>query len=263
MALNIKKITEFILLLSFLTLPSYAKDMRFVQISEAKYCAIKNNNLLDKVIQDVNKQKNIDFVIFTGDNIEKPNKENLSAFVSATKKLKVPCYVVIGDKDVNKHKDLSKKQYAKYLKRHMRKYRQDSPNYVFEKHGVIFMIVDGSKDVIPSTNGFYKDDVLEWVDANLDLYSKKTIIIFQHFPLIPPDNKESYITYKPEKYLEILKKHKNVKAVISGHFGVDKEITADGILHISSDSFPKYRIIDILDYDTKNPTIWAETKVVK
>ena len=263
MALKLKKLFGVILILLFSVLSVNAKDIRFIQISEAKYSAQNDNNNLDKVIKDINKQKNIDFVIFTGDNIERPSQENLTAFVSAVKKLKVPYYVVIGDKDVNKHKDLSKKQYTKFLRKHVRKYKPDSPNYVFEKQGIVFMVVDGSKDVIPSTNGFYKDDVLEWVDANLDLYSKKPVIIFQHFPLIPPENRESYITFKPEKYLEMLKNHKNVKAVISGHFGIDKEETVDGIVHISSGSVPGYRIIDVLDYNTENPIIWAQTKTVK
>ena len=60
--------------------------------------------------------------------------------------------------------------------------------------------------------------------------------------------------------MKLLAAHKNVKAVISGHFGVNKEEKVKGIMHISTAPLPEYRIIDIMDYDTPNPTIWAELK---
>ena len=58
----------------------------------------------------------------------------------------------------------------------------------------------------------------------------------------------------------MLSKHKNVKAVISGHFGVNKEQIIDGVNHISTAPAPAYRIIDIIDYDTKTPIIWSEVR---
>ena len=65
------------------------------------------------------------------------------------------------------------------------------------------------------------------------------------------------------KYLDVLKKHNNVKAVISGHFSVNKEETVDGIIHISTAPAPYYRVIDVLDSTSKNPSIWAEVIEVK
>ena len=78
--------------------------------------------------------------------------------------------------------------------------------------------------------------------------------------MIPPAEKESYYTFRPENYLEILNKHRNVLAVISGHFGVNKEETHDGTLHISTAPIPYYRIIDILNIDSSQPSIWAQVK---
>lgn len=63
--------------------------------------------------------------------------------------------------------------------------------------------------------------------------------------------------------MKVLAKHKNVKAVIAGHFGVNNEQKVNGILHISTAPAPFYRIIDIMDYETPNPTIWAQLKEVK
>ena len=155
---------------------------------------------------------------------------------------------------------MSKKDYAKYVHKFARSHKPKTPNYIFEKKGVVFMVADGAKDVIPSRNGFYKDDVLEWMDANLTLYSSKPVIILQHFPVLPPSKRESYYTFKSDKYLDVISKHTNVKAVIAGHFGVNKEENLNGVLHISTAPAPSYRVIDIIDYDTNTPTIWAEVR---
>ena len=108
--------------------------------------------------------------------------------------------------------------------------------------------------------GYYKSKTLDWLEVELNKYFDKKIVILQHFPLIPPSKKESHYTFKAEEYLELLNTHNNVLAVISGHFGVDKEIEQNGILHISTTSAPNYKIIDILNYDSENPEFWSITK---
>ena len=258
-----KKFFSLFMVYLVLTTTAFAKDLRFVQITDVRYSKTNNAETLSKVIQDINKQKDIDFVVFTGDNIDRPDVEYLKDFLSEAKKLHKPFYVCIGDKDVNKHKDLSKKDYQKILRKKVRSIKAKETNYIFEKNGVVFFVVDGAKDVIPGTNGYYKDDVVEWVDANLDLYNNKNIVILQHFPLLAPEDNEGYATFKPQKYIEALEKHTNVKAVITGHFGVNKEETVNGITHITTAPAPYYRIIDIIDCDSKNPSLWAELIEVK
>lgn len=242
---------------------AFADDFRFAQVTDVRFSQNSESTALDDVIKDINKQKGIEFVVFTGDNINKPQKDDLIAFLDKAKKLDCPFYIVLGDKDVNKHKDLGKAEYYKTVRKHIRKYEHEKPNYVFEKKGIVFMVADGSKEVIPSPTGYYKEDVLTWLDNELALYPDKNVIILQHFPIVPPAQKETYYTFKPENYLKILAKHKNVKAVIAGHFGVNNEQTVNGIVHISTAPAPFYRIIDILDCETDNPTIWAQLKEVK
>jgi len=252
---------KFLVLMSLFLMNSvFAADMRFVQVTDINFC--EDNNRMSDLVQEINKIKDTAFVIFTGDNLNKPLKSDLVAFLKEAKKLDCPFYIVIGDHDVNKHKELSKVEYIKTIKKHVRKYKPESPNYTFEKNGLLFIVVDGSKDVIPGTNGFYKEETLKWLEKELDAHKKQNVIIFQHFPLIPPADKESYYTYKPETYLGIIETHKNIKAVISGHFGVNKENEINGTLHISTAPLPEYRIIDIIDYETSKPLIWAQIKTL-
>ena len=258
MVINIKKVFCFLFVYLIFCTTVFAKDLRFIQIDGVRYSKANNSDTLKRVIKDINKQKDVDFVVFTGDNIQKVDIKDLNDFIAEAKKLHKPFYVLIGDKDVNKHKDLSKKDYQKVLKKKLPNCKTYDLNYVFERSGVVFLVVDGAKDVIPGTNGYYKDDVVDWVDKTLDTYSKKNVVILQHFPLIPPTDNESYVTFKPQKYLDVIHKHSNVKVVVSGHFGVNKEENDNGVTHLSTAPAPNYRIIDIIDCNSKNPSVWAE-----
>lgn len=255
-----KKFLTLAYILALSVSSAFAADMRFVQISDVRFDFNGNPDLFREVIKDVNKQKGVEFVVFTGDNINKPTKEDLQGFIAEAKKLNAPFYIVLGDKDVNKLKQMSKEDYLKIVNKNYKKYKYTDTNYVFEKNKVVFIVADGSKEVIPTLNGYYKEPVVDFVEKNLNLYQNNNVIIFQHFPLIPPSNREAYYTFKPENYLKTLASHKNVKAVISGHFGVNSEQEINGVQHITTSGLPYYRVIDVMDYETSSPTIWAELR---
>ncbi len=149
----------------------------------------------------------------------------------------------------------------KLLSKNVRAHKKiTSPNYLFEKNGVVFIVLDGSKEVIPTSMGYYKPETVTWLDEQLTLNKDKNVIIIQHYPIIPPAAKEMKYTAKPENYLKTIAKHKNVKAIIAGHFNVNNEIDFNGVKHISTAEVPVYRIIDILDCETKNPEFWSIIK---
>lgn len=252
----IKKFLGVVLLFFALTASVFAEDIRFVQIDGLMYSADEiSEQKLDKIISEINKQKDISFVVFSGNNIAKAQKEYLEAFLKETKKLKAPYYIILGNKDVNKQKGLGKADYMKLVNKKI-----VSPNYVIDKKNIVFIVVDGSKEVIPTSQGYYKPDVIAWLDEQLTFYKNKNVVILQHFPVIPPCEKETKYTAKPEAFLQTLAKHNNVKAVISGHFGVNDEKDLRGIKFISTAEAPVYRIIDILDCDSKNPEFWSIIK---
>ena len=257
-----RKILILFFVYCLLILNSYAKDLRFAQITDVKYSKSSDNLNLKNAISDINNQKEIKFVVFTGDNISKPDKEELNMFLKELKSLRKPFYIVLGDKDVNQRKQLGKKDYAQIVHKKFHSIPK-TPNYTFKYDNIVFIVADGSKDVVPSTIGYYKNEVIDWIDANLDLYNKKKIVILQHFPIVPPVEKEMYNTNKSNEYLEMLSKHDNVKAVVAGHYGVNKEQDFNGISHFSSAPLPNYRIIDILDSDSMNPTVWSELRNIQ
>jgi len=254
---------KLLLLISFLfltTLSAISADMRIIQVDELLYSASKESSTknFENLINRINKEKNVDFIVFSGDNLAKTGKDNLKSFIKKAKSLKYPYYIVLGSKDISKQKDFGKKEYAEYLKKKVKTHKKfNSPNYVFEKNRLVFIVVDGSKEVIPTPMGYYRDDVLNWLDDQLYKYKDKKVIILQHYPIIPPAKKENLYTYKADEYLELLSRYSNVKAIISGHFGVNNEQTFNGVLHISTAKAPTYRIIDIIDFETEAPTFWS------
>lgn len=54
-----------------------AKEVKFIQVTDV-HLTQHNSQYLNDFVDDVNKKySNIDFVVFTGDNIDKPDEEDL------------------------------------------------------------------------------------------------------------------------------------------------------------------------------------------
>lgn len=255
-----KKLFSLILCLAASISAVFAADLKFVQVDSLKYnpSNLGSVNSFEKFIDNINSQKDVSFIVFSGNNIVKATDRNLLAFLKAAKRLKAPCYVILGSKDVDKQKGMSKVHYMELAHKYTKSPK--SSNYVFKKKGLVFIVVDGAKEVIPMSNGYYRDDVLDWLDHQLLKYAKKKVIILQHFAVVPPAQKEARYTYKPEEYMKVLAKHTNVMAIFAGNFGVSNEQKVNDVLHVATGDFPEYRMVDILEYDTENPTIWSEIK---
>ena len=258
-----KKLLILLFMLIITAAGAMAADIRFVQVDGAFFDAYNENSIksFEKLVSKINSEKNVSFVVFTGNNIAKPDRVNLKQFLKKANKLDVPYYVVLGQKDVNKKKLLGKADYMKLTrKKNFAMWKFKTPNYVFVKNGLVFIVADGSKEVIPISSGYYRPEVLEWIDKKLDKYKNRNVVILQHYPLIPPCEKEDSYTFQADAYLKMLSEHKNVKGIISGHFGTNKEQEVDGIMHISTANAPTYRIIDITDYDSDHPIFWSTIK---
>ena len=260
-------------LLSLLTLlivncSAFANVIKFVQVTDAHYT---NNNeyrqeALDKAVQSINKEDGISFVIFTGDNIDSPKPEYLADFVKSVNKLKVPYYLVIGNHDVYKNGGLSKKTYLEIVRDNHFGYPVRKPSYVFKKNGFVFVVVDGAKEFIPGSNGYYKADTLTWLDKTLKKYKNSPVIIFQHFPLVEPKVNRSHEVYQKQEYLELLDRHDNVVSVVSGHFHVNGENMRNGVYHISTPTLLNepnyYKVISVSTTKDFAPMVYTELKEV-
>lgn len=259
----------FILLVGFAQKVS-AENIKFIQIADSHLSADSeySQKVLKSAVDDINNQTDVSFVIFTGDNINNPSEANLRAFVQIVNKLKVPYYLALGNHDVYKSKGMSKARYFEIVREGNIFYPQRRPNYEFKKNGFVFLIVDGAKEVIPGSTGYYRDDTLKWLDEKLEKYQKKSVVIFQHFPVIYPDGVDSQLkthkTYRVEDYKDVLAKHNNVLAIITGHFHTNSESMENGVYHISSPSVlalpQSYKVIDIVTTKDFSPIIYSQLR---
>ena len=267
-------LTIFMLLLVQMSASAFDKSIKFVQATDVHYSKDSDykNQVLKSFVNDVNNLQGISFVVFTGDNIDHPKEEDLIAFIKHANKLKVPYYMVMGNHDVFKSGNLSKRRYNEVLRGHHLGWFRRSWNYEFHKKGYTFLVVDGAKEVIPGPVGYYRADTLAWVDKQLSKNKRHPVIICQHFPILnsPEFGKarlKTHETYQPEKYYEVLDKHDNVLAIISGHFHVNAETMKDGIYHINTPSLltppPSYKIIDIVSKKGFTPIIYTQLKEIE
>lgn len=271
----IKKIYIIFTLIILLTAQrANASDLKIIQITDSHFSTSINagterdvenskNYLLDTV-KDINTIPNVDFVVFTGDNIDQANSDELKRFLLIANQLKPDYYMVIGNHEVFKSQGFTKKDYMKTVSKYSKNCRERNPNYVFKKKGYVFIVVDGTKEVIPGPAGYYKKDMLKWLDKELTKYKNDKVIILQHFPIVPPYYNRTHTTYKVEDYQAVLKKHNNVISIISGHYHGNGEKMVDGIYHISTPALVEpphnYKIIEIESQKGAKPEIFTQLR---
>ena len=260
-----KIITATILLTTFLiTTQVSAKQLQFAHFSDVhlpltekskKEETMSTEAYFKKAIQQINKNKKIKFVVFSGGNINSANRENLKAFLKLANKLDKPYYVTIGDREVLRRNHFGKKQFMKTLWRHHMQMLFKKPNYIFKPNReLVFISVDGANEVIPMQSGYFRPETLAWLDKQLTKYENKKVILVQHFPVIPPKKNVAKETVEIEKYFHVLNSHENVIAILSGHYHKDNTIYKKGIYHLSAPAFGnsphEYKIITI-EYEPK------------
>ncbi len=251
-----------------------AKDIKFVQITDSHFSATGTDytqaevadspRVLPKTVRDINSLKNVDFVVFTGDNIDTANEKSLEQFLKIVNNLKIPYYIVIGNHEVFKSQHFTKVDYMKMVRKYSKYCKPKSANYVFEKKGMVFIVVDGAKEIIPGPAGYYKKDTLKWLDKKLTKYRNSQVVILQHFPIVAPCYNRTHTTYDVASYEAVLKKHTNVIAIISGHYHVNGETKKDGIYHISSPALVEpphnYKIIEVNTKNKKDYQIYTQLR---
>lgn len=251
-----------------------ASELKFIQVTDSHFSVagteytqrdVENSkNYLEKAVSDINSIKQVDFVVFTGDNIDQANEKDLKCFLTIANKLKAPYYVVIGNHEVFKSQNLDKKEYMRIVRQYSKNCRPKGANYVFEKKGIVFIVVDGAKEVIPGPAGYFKKDTLKWLDKQLAKYQNRKVVLLQHFPIVPPYYNRTHATYNVGDYEAVLKKHNNVIGIFSGHYHGNGETMKDGIYHVSTPSLVEdphnYKIVEIVKKDKDNYEIYTQLR---
>lgn len=224
--------------------------VKFAQISDDHFNPKSNRvtwrmvkysgELLKDAIDQINNTPGMDFVVFTGDLTDSPSYDHHVEFAKIANMLDVPWYWATGNHDLSQSGSMNRAKFLEAMNKHNGYIRPKSTCYSFTKGGVVFYSMDGASDTVNTAKGTFSKTCLGFLDKSLTENSAKPAVIFQHFPLVYPIKSASHEVTNQAEYLTILDNHPNVKAVISGHYHIDKVQTRNNVLHVSSPSLVEY-----------------------
>jgi len=237
-----------------------ASGLRFAQVSDSHFMQDGANTtfkmitespkLLDDAIEQINGVPNINFVMFTGDLVDKPYENELNAVLTHVNKLNYPWYFAFGNHDVCIGGHLTKKLYLSILRENNSNFTFDKPYYSFiPKQGYKVIVLDNIIDNEITSNGYISQEQLKWLDEELATSQKDVVLIFAHVPIIEPFSSPNHKLRNAEEVRSIIEKYKNPIGVFTGHYHVTKVIQHNNVLYVNTPSLVSYpnafRIIDV------------------
>lgn len=249
-------------------LQSYSgtNSLKFAQISDAHFYTGDTNTtykmtaespkLLDDAIEQINETPNISFVMFTGDQIDKPFEKEISAFLPHTEKLKYPWYFAFGNHDTMVGGYLDPKLYMQLVNKYNKNYKFEKTYYSFiPQKGFKVIVLDSIIREKLTSNGRLGDEQLKWLDNELESAKKDTVLIYLHVPVVEPYNSPNHRLLDADKFIETVSKYNNPIGVFQGHYHAAKINQQGNIAYISCPSLVTYpnafRIITVTNHWNK------------
>lgn len=243
-------------------------NLRLAQISDAHFSTFEENTsykflkksseLLDDVILQINTSGPYDFVMFTGDLVNKPKSNELVKFLSHASKISCPWYAINGNHDIAIDGLLTKEEFRKILNCHNRYMSNQKNYYAFTpKKGFRVICLDSIIDYKLTSNGEISETQLKWLKQELDDHKKDVIVLCTHVPIDEPYSSSNHKMNNEEEVKNLLYKYSNPIVVLQGHYHCVRAKQKDNIVYITSPSLVTYpnafRVINI--NSNKNRTI--------
>ena len=200
-------------------------------------------------LQDVVKQLNqlkLDFVIFAGDNVEGPGKDDVfwNLFIDVLQTLNAPWYFVLGETDVSGRTSVDKMvEFGPDLKG--RGLTNGKPYWSADPvPGVHLIGLDTSKP--NTTTGDLSNEQLNWLKTDLQANRGKFTFVVSHHPLLAPPPFDGgppwddYMVLQGASAREILGGSHDVRLCISGHVPINKVQREGNIWYVSAATLSIY-----------------------
>ncbi len=235
-------------------------NLRVAQVSDAHFSSFEENTsykflkkspeLLDDVIFQINTSGPYDFVMFTGDLVNKPKVSELEKFISHANNLIYPWYAIDGNHDISIDGPLTKRKFLETLAANNDNMQQENIYYAFTpKKGFRVICLDSIIDYKLTSNGEISNEEFIWLTQELEKHAKDTVIVCSHVPIIEPFSSPNHKMQNEYEVRKLLKTHKNPLIVLQGHYHTTKIIQDDNMLVIACPSLVTYpnafRVINI------------------
>lgn len=204
---------KFLLLLLTLSLhfSVFSQDFKYAFISDTHVGATTGEEDLRRTIADINTQKDLDFVVITGDITEMGTNEELKLAKRIFSLLKIPYYIMPGNHDTG----WSESGGVTFIK----EFGYDK--FTFDHKGYRF-IACASGPYVRMSDGHIPRDATVWLDQVLKKTPKEMPIIFlNHYPI---DN-------SLDNWYEVTDrlKTRNIQYIINGHGHNNNAMNFEGI----------------------------------
>ena len=235
-------------------------NLRVAQVSDAHFSSFEENTsykflkkspeLLDDVIFQINTSGPYDFVMFTGDLVNKPKVSELEKFISHTNNLVYPWYAIDGNHDISIDGPLTKQKFLSTLAANNDNMQQENIYYAFTpKKGFRVICLDSIIDYKLTSNGEISNEEFMWLTQELEQHAKDTVIVCSHIPIIEPFSSPNHKMINEYEVRKLLKSHKNPVIVLQGHYHTTKIIQDNNMLVVACPSLVTYpnafRVINI------------------
>lgn len=235
-------------------------NLRIAQISDAHFSSFEENTsykflkksgeLLDDVIFQINTSGPYDFIMFTGDLVNKPKISELEKFTEHTNKLVYPWYAIDGNHDISIDGPLTKSKFIKVLSNVNDNMKHKNIYYAFTpKKGFRVVCLDSIIDYKLTSNGEISSTQLAWLEQELAEHKDDVVIVCTHVPIIEPFSSPNHKMVNDYDVRKILKQHENPVIVLQGHYHAVKIKQDDNLLVIASPSLVTYpnafRVVNI------------------
>ena len=147
----------------------------------------------------------------------------------------------------------------KTLNEYDKDYKFDSLYYTFKpKKGFRVIVLDGSSNEKSCSEGYIPPEELLWLDEVLKKSKKDVVLIFIHFPVLPPFDSKNHEITNVNELKNVLSEYDMPMGIFSGHYHMTKITKKKNTVHVSTPSLAGYpnafRIIKVIK--KRNKTIF-------
>jgi 3',5'-cyclic AMP phosphodiesterase CpdA len=248
---------------------------RFLQISDPHLGSYTdgrwNNNFICTMMPDVMRclrrdlrEIKPDFILATGDLASRPTRDAVFAARDFIDWLGYPYYPMGGNHDfvVEQSRDWFREAFHAHLPGGRTHYSFSHKGLHFAVLDPMWLWADGSLMPYPApkisgsaqgrvNRGHWVVPVeqLAWLDADLGVHEAQPAIVACHYPAIAIPERMTRPGMSNAGHLEngneviaLLKRHENVRAVISGHLHMNIVEQVNGVIHMVTASLPEYPV---------------------
>lgn len=221
---------------------------------------------LAAVVDNLNRQMDLDFVLITGDLFNTPTPANVALFEQTIQGLEKPYFIIPGNhdrRDPSEAEGLSRREFARCFNPQFQA-RSAAPEAqagywsVAVRPEVQLIGLDSIRD--ENWGGIIDTAQIEWLEQELAAHTGKFIILAVHHPFHPlapidddPDWRYFVCDNGPEM-LALLDRYPQVKIVLTGHHHQTRADLLDQRLHLACPAlavYPcAYRLLHLEQTDT-------------